>query len=167
MHSLLRVAMLSSGAFLALACGASAKEEKVELKDVPRPVIEAATKRFPEAKLNGAGKEEGDDGQLVYEVQLTDKSQKVDMTVSPDGTIREIEKQINEADLPQQVRRVLADKYAKSKLKLAEVVILVKDGKEVLDCYEVKLDADRKTTEVKIAADGAIKHVEVEASDEE
>ena len=168
MYALIRAVTVLSSVLLAAVSVASAKEERVELRDVPRPVMEAVTKRFPEAKVSGAGKEEGDDGQIVFEVQLTDKSQKVDMSVSPDGTIREIEKQVKQADLPKAVQRTLTDKYPKSQLKLAEMVILVKDGKEVLDCYEVKLEADKKTTEVKIATDGTIKHIEtVDGSDEE
>ena len=129
-------------------------------------VVAAVEKRFPDAKVTGAGREE-EEGKVVFEVQLSDKAQHVDVSVGADGTIQEIEKQITEERLPKAVRRVLAEKYGKSQLKLAEEVILVTDGREALDCYEVKMAANGKVTEVKIAADGTVKHEEADEGDEE
>lgn len=141
-----------------------AKEEKVAPGDLPAAVTAAVAKRFPDAKISGAGKEEAD-GELVYEVQLVRKERKIDVTVRPDGAIREIEEQLPQAELPQPVQRAIAKQYAKSRLRIAEKITLVKDGKESLDAYEVKLDADGKVTEVKLTPDGKILHTEVQTGD--
>jgi hypothetical protein len=120
------------GAWLLLIIGpgtCQAKEEKVAVKDVPGAVLKAVAKRFPEAKVVGAGKEEAE-GKTVFEVTLRDKkSLNIDVNVSPEGAIREIEQQIVPAAVPKTVERALAEKYPKSKLKFAEEVILVAGGK--------------------------------------
>jgi hypothetical protein len=167
MHSILRISPLACVALLVGLTVCRAKEERVEIRDVPPAVMKAVKHRFPDATVTGAGKEEGDDKQMVFEVQLKQKSAKIDVTVSPDGAIREIEEQVKQDDLPKPVQQVLAETYPTGRWTSAEKVILVKDGKEVLDCYEVKVRANKKTTEVKIALDGKIKHVEVQTEADE
>ena len=145
---------------------AAAKEEAVPVSDVPAPVAKAVKARFPNAQVTGAAKED-EYGHLVYEMQLTEKSAKIDVTVNPQGTIEIIETQVQPGQLPKAVKQALAEKYPKSQVKLAETVVHVKQGKELLDCYELKLHADGKTTEVKFAADGTVKHVEEKSSADE
>jgi hypothetical protein len=133
---------------------------------VPEAVVKSVKKRFPTAKITGSGKED-EEGQTVYELQIEEKSAKIDISLNPDGTIREIEKQITKTDLPKAVQRTLGEKYSKSRIKLVEEVVLVKDGKEALDCYEFKLAAGDKVTEVKIAPDGKVKKVEEQKGQDE
>lgn len=167
MHSILRILPLSCVALLVGLTVCLAKEERVEIRDVPPAVMKAVKHRFPNATVTAAGKEEGDDKKMVFEIQLKQKSAKIDVTTSPDGAIQEIEEQVRQVDLPKLVQRVLADKYPNAKVTIAEKVILVKDGKEVLDCYEMKVKENKQTTEVKIALDGKIKHVEVQQEGDE
>src|SRR3954462_11452947 len=93
-----------------LVSAARAGEEKVALDKLPRAVAEAVKARFPGATLSGAGKEtEG--GKAVYEVTIKDKGRNVDVTLTPDGKIVEIEKQIAAKDLPRAVSGALNAKY--------------------------------------------------------
>ncbi len=137
-----------------------ADEEKVPLDKVPKAVLEAAKKRFPKADIVGASKE-GEDGKTVYEVELKEGGKTIDVTLTPEGTITLIEKQIDAKDLPKAVAETLDKEYPKAKLKIVEEVTAVKDGKEVVDFYEALLaTADKKEIEVQIAADGKVKKVE-------
>lgn len=147
------------GMMLGLA-GVRADEEKVPLDKLPRAVTEAVKKRFPDAQLKSAEKE-NENGKTVYEVVIKNKGQHIEVTLTPEGTITEIEKQIQAKVLPTAVTEALNGKYPKATFKMIEEVIKVKDGKEKLAYYEVLLvTADTKTLEVVVAPSGKITKVE-------
>jgi hypothetical protein len=133
-----------------------ADEEKVALDKVPKAVLEAVKARFPDAKMLSAEIEK-EDGKTVYEIAIKDKDQKIEVTVTPDGKIVSMEKQIAAKDLPKAVTEALEAKYPKATYKMIEEVIEVKDGKEKLEGYEVLLvTAEKKKLEVVVAPDGKI-----------
>jgi uncharacterized membrane protein YkoI len=135
---------------------AQADEEKVPLDKVPKAVVEAVKTRFPDAKLESAEKETKDD-KTVYEIAIKNKNQKIEVTLTADGKIVEIEKQIAASDLPKTVSETLAAKYPKADFKVIEEVIKVKDGKEKLEYYEVHLvTAQGAAVEVQVTANGKI-----------
>jgi hypothetical protein len=127
-----------------------AKEEKVELAKVPKPVLEAVKKRFPEAKLVGASTEkEGD--KLVYEIEIKVNDKTIDVTLTPEGKIVTIEKQIDTKDVPKAVAEALEKKYPKATIKLVEEVS--KDDKIVK--YEFQIEtAEKKALEVSFDPSG-------------
>lgn len=131
-------------------------EEKVPLDRLPKAVTAAVRQRFPNAELKSAGKEvEG--GKTVYEVAIRAGGQGLEVTLTPDGTIVEIEKQIKAGRLPRAVAAALRDKYPNATYQMVEQVIKVKDGKETLEYYEVLLvSADRKKVEVSVSPAGKI-----------
>jgi hypothetical protein len=134
---------------------ARADEEKVPLDKLPKAVSGAVKKKFPKAKLVSASKEL-EDKKTVYEVTLEDGEQKVQVTVTPEGEITEVEKEIPAKDLPKAVRAALDDKYAKATLEKAEEVT---KGKELT--YEVLLiTKDKKTLEIKFDPKGKVLNVE-------
>lgn len=152
----MRVGLLA-GMTLAVAgfCGGvRADEEKVPLDQLPKAVAEAVKKRFPEAEMKGAEKET-EKGKTVYEVTITNKGQSIEVTLTPEGTVTEIEKQIEAKDLPQVVAEALAGKYPKATYKMIEEVIKVKGDKEKLAYYEVLLvTAGKKKLEVSVTPEG-------------
>lgn len=153
------LAMVAVAVFV-LAAPVRADEEKVPLDKVPKPVLEAAKKRFPKAEVVGASTEKKDD-KTVYEIELKEAGKTIDVTLTPEGVITTIEQEIDAKDLPKPVTEALDKKYPKAKFNIVEVVYAVKDGKEALDFYEVELvTADKKVFEVKLAADGTVKEVE-------
>ncbi|HMC64810.1 MAG TPA: PepSY-like domain-containing protein, partial [Gemmataceae bacterium] len=78
-----------------LVCAAMVQgdEEKVPLDKLPKAVVDAVKAKFPKAKLVSAEKEE-EDGATVYEVAIKNEEQSIEVTLTADGKIIEIEKQI-------------------------------------------------------------------------
>ena len=116
-------------------------------------------------KDDAKGDENDDDDEkreILYEVTLKDNGQEIDVTVDESGEIEEVERTIDLNDLPKLVTDALAKKFPKSTLKSAEAIYEVEDGKEELDCYEVKLQtADRKQIEAAVEVE-----VEIEVHEE-
>src|SRR5215475_10879667 len=104
----------------ALAAIVRADEEKVDLDKVPKAVLDAVKKKFPDAKLTGASKEKGDDGKEIFEVAFTFKDHKYEMELMPDGTIIAIDKQLDFKELPKAVAKTLEEKYPKAKYDVIE-----------------------------------------------
>jgi uncharacterized membrane protein YkoI len=90
MVSLFAVAF-TVAAFLMINASALA-DEKVNVKDLPKAVLEAIEKRLPGAELLSAKKEK-DDGRLQYEVKVRHKGQKYEVEVTPEGKILEVERE--------------------------------------------------------------------------
>ncbi len=168
------------------AAFAAEEEEKVPLDKLPKAVVDAVKKMFPKAEMTGATKEEveeddddeegedkddekGDEKddddetpEILYEVTLKENGQEIDVTVEASGEIEEIERTIDLKDLPKLVTEALAKKFPMSTLKSAEVVYEVEDGKEELECYEVKLEtAEKKEIEATVEIE-----VEIEVHEE-
>lgn len=142
----------------------SADEEKVPLDKLPRGVVDAVKKRFPNAEIKEASRET-EDGKTEYEVALKDGGKAVELSFSADGVLLEIEREVAMADVPKAVRAAVEAKYPKAMWKEVEEEIAVKDGKELPVVYEVELvTADSKAVEVKVAANGEVLEEEVEKS---
>jgi hypothetical protein len=153
-------------ALILMAVPVRADEEKVPLDKLPKAVLEAAKKRFPKAEVVGASKET-EKGKTLYEVELKESGKTIDVTLTPEGVITGIEKQIDAKELPKAVMEALEKKYAKATYKTVEAVYSVKDGKETLDYYEVLLvTAEKKEYEVQLFPDGKIKEEEEKKKEE-
>jgi uncharacterized membrane protein YkoI len=149
--SLTAVALCLVGAFAILA-----DEEKIPLDKVPKSVMDAVKKRFPNAEITGAEKET-EDGKTSFEIAIKDGGSKIDVEVTGEGVITEFEKEMKASDLPKAVTEAIEGKYAKSTLKTVEQVMKVKDGEEKLEFYEVIVEtADNKKFEVCVSAEGKI-----------
>ncbi|MBX9656039.1 PepSY-like domain-containing protein [bacterium] len=163
MHTirLLAVGVCLSTAGMARA-GAEA-EEAISIDRLPKTVAEAVKRHFPEAKIVSASKE-SEVKQTLYEVSLTQavasktskeasKTQRIDVLLTTEGEIKEIEKEIAEKDLPIRVETSLKEKYPDASLRKIEAISKMKDEKEVLESFEVLLiAADKSTLEVKFSA---------------
>jgi biopolymer transport protein ExbD len=132
-------------------------EENVPLDKVPRAVLEAAKKRFPKAEIKGASKET-EDKKTVYEITFKENGKNIDVTLTPEGKITLIEKQIDRNDLPKAVAETFDKKYPGATYKMIEEVIKVANGKETREYYEALLvTAEKKTFEVEVLPDGKFK----------
>jgi hypothetical protein len=133
-----------------------ADEVKVPLDKLPKPVVEAVKKRFPQAELVEGSKETTKD-KTEFEVSVKNKGQKIDITLTAEGAILGLEKEIAAKNLPKAVATALKEKHPKAVYKIIEEVFKVKDGKETFAYYEVLLQtADNQTLEVLLGADGKI-----------
>jgi Putative beta-lactamase-inhibitor-like, PepSY-like len=148
MESCTRIAIIASVlGTLAMATVSLADEEKISVKELPKAVLKAVKEKFPKGEIKGAAKEE-EDGKTTYEVMLKIKSRSVDVALKADGTILEIEQEIDVDDLPKAVRKTLSAKYPNAKIAKAEAVIKGEDGPV---SYEIVI-----TTEVVLNAKGKI-----------
>ena len=136
-----------------------AEDEKVPLDKLPKAVSDAVKKKYPKAKMVSAEKEKKDK-KTVYEVKIKDGEQTIEVSLTPEGEIVEIEKVIAAKDLPTAVTTALGEKYPKAKIVKVEEIT---KGEKVT--YEVLLvTADKKKLEVTF--DGTGKVLEVEKKDE-
>jgi hypothetical protein len=131
-------------------------KDKLDLDKIPKKVMDALKAKFPKAQIHKWTKEkEGD--VVVYDIEFKQGDQKFEADIKEDGAIHNWEKQIAAKDLPAAVKKAVESKYAKSTLKEIMQITEVKDGKDVLEGYEIILEtADRKEVEVTVAPDGKI-----------
>jgi hypothetical protein len=130
--------------FLAMVVTVRAGEEAVSLDKPPKKVTEAVKTKFPKAELVKASKEE-ENGKTVYEVKIKAEDTTMDVSVSEDGKILEIEKTITAKQLPKAVADAVEAKYPKATYKKIEEII--KEDKT--EKYEILLvTAEKKTFEV-------------------
>src|ERR1700722_18363582 len=107
----MRKALFSS--FLAVAtivgtcaCVRADDEEKVALDKVPASVMATVKKRFAGAELIGASKET-ENGKTAFEITLKFEGAKMDVSLSPEGELQGIEKQIAYKALPEAVSKTV------------------------------------------------------------
>ena len=151
------VAPMVIAAFVGLLVGVRADEVKVPLDKVPKAVVDGVKKRFPSAELVEAAKET-EKGKTEYEVSIKDGGAKIDVMLTPEGSITLIENEIAVPDLPKIVKAAVDKKYPGATYKVVEEVTKVDAGKETLAYYEAHLvTANNKNVEVEINPDGAIR----------
>jgi hypothetical protein len=139
----MRRILCGAAVLLVLATAARADEEKVPLDKLPKAVVEAVKAKFPKAELIGAEKET-EKGKTSYEVNIKDGKQAIDVTVTPEGKIVLVEKEIAVDDLPKAVAEAIKARYPKGTIKSAEEVS--EDDK--ITEYEVVIVVGKKTLEV-------------------
>jgi uncharacterized membrane protein YkoI len=146
----------STLALLILAVAASADGERVRLNMIPLPVLDAVRARFKDARLTGADKEV-QDGKAIYEIAIKHEGRNIDVTLTPEGAILLIKREIAAKDLPARVSKALEGTYPRATYKELEEVTTVQGHQEKLAYYEVVLvTAQKKTVEVKVSAEGEI-----------
>src|ERR1051326_1502219 len=98
MKNVLRM-ITASAVFMLLASSALAQGEKVEADKLPQKVKDALKARFPGHTITQATKE-NENGTTVYGVEMTVAGKKHEMDCKEDGTIVDIQNEIDPKDLP-------------------------------------------------------------------
>jgi hypothetical protein len=119
-----------------------AGEEKVPLDKLPKEVVKAVTAKFPKAKMESAIKATVD-GKSKYEVTMRAGKFGIDISITADGKIEQIEKEMALGDLPKPVSDAFKSKYPKVKVNRIEE--LSKDDKVV--SYELLIESGARTLE--------------------
>lgn len=141
-----------------VAVPAWADDEAVPVRELPRAVRRAVEKKFPGAEIERAERET-DDGKTVFEVTLeAEDDQDIDVELTPDGKILEIEREISVSKLPEAVRETLSKRYPGAKVRKVEAISRG-DGED--ERYEVLLSA-----EVVLTAKGKVVKDEDEDDDD-
>ncbi len=142
-------------------------EEKAPHIELPKAVLDAIKARFPNGKLTGT-KKEVEDGETEYEVTLEDKGRKFEVTLTAEGVITDIEKEIAAKELPETVAKALEAKYPKAVYKTIKEIIEVEKKEETVTGYEVLLvTADKKKVAVDVDPDGEITKEEDKSKDDD
>jgi len=156
-----------AGLIFAIAIPAGAGE-KVEL---PKAAADAINAAYPGAKIEEVQLDD-EDGMKLYEVELELKDAEIEVSVSADGVIFEVETEVTVASLPKAVADAVAKAAKGGKVKEVEKEeqrAVVKDGKLVtLKTPTVTYSAEIRTAdgeiEVEIAPDGKILEIEKKAA---
>jgi hypothetical protein len=147
MKANLFVALSASG--LLLAGTASAQEKKIKRSDLPPAVEKTVAAKSTGATIKGFSTEK-ENGQTLYEAEMTVNGHSKDISMTADGSIVEIEEQVAFDSLSADVKAGLQTKAGKG--KILKVESLTKKGKLV--AYEAKVDTNGKKSEVQVGPDG-------------
>jgi hypothetical protein len=150
----------SVAAFLMLIAGSAlAGEKEISESEVPKAVLDSVAKKYPAAKRTGFAREV-DKGKTVFEVQLVDGGHKIDVDVSPEGTILETEEELAFDAAPPAVKAALARsaKYAKWTVKRAERVVTA--GNDAEPRFEIAVANGKDKAELVFSADGKLVRTE-------
>jgi uncharacterized membrane protein YkoI len=140
-----------------------ADEKKIPIEDLPKAVLKAAKKAFPEAKIVGAAKET-EDGETIYEVMMKQDGKSIDLAIEEDGEIEEVEKEIAVEDLPRAVINAARKKFPTGKIEKVEEVSDEDDNV----VYELTIETkDDKTVEVVFSPNGKIKNGEEDEDEDD
>ena len=129
-------------------------ESKVKPEDLPKKVMAAAKKMFPDAKMVGAVKETDDDkkDEVLYVVEYKIDGKAIELAIDADGDIEAIEKEIDADDLPKAVTRAFAKQYPNGKISKVEEVT---DSDDTV-VYELDIVNNGKKSEVIMAPNGKV-----------
>lgn len=142
------VAALAAG-LLFLAGNASAQEKKIKRSDLPAAVEKTVAAQSTGATIRGFSTEK-ENGQTLYEAELTVNGHSKDISMTADGSIVEIEEQVALDSLPAEVKAGLQAKAGNG--KILKVESLTK--KDKLVAYEAKVETNGKKREIQVGPDG-------------
>ncbi len=108
-------------ALLFVASSGFADETKIPIQELPKSVLRAAQKAFPEAEIVGASKET-EDGETMFEVEMKQDGKTIDLEIDDEGEVETVEKEIEAEELPKAVTRAVSKLFPKTKLVKVEEV---------------------------------------------
>ena len=131
-----------------------AEDEKVEADKLPEKVKETLKTRWSSAKITIATKTM-ENGAVVYDIEMTQDGKKREADIKEDGSIVNFENEIAIKDLPAAVTAAVKAKHPDSTIKEAMETLVIKDGKDTVDEYEVLIvTGDNKEVELTVSPDG-------------
>ena len=132
-------------------------------QEVPFAVLEAFKKAYPEA-VNAKFEEEINNGVPVYEVEFIDQGVDVEASYLADGTLIQIEQEIQLEELPEAVTEAIMEAYPDAILIEAEK-IMAADGS--VRSFEVEIEDDDVELEIHLDPNGTILDSELETETSE
>ncbi len=131
---------------------ANADEKEVSKQQVPKTVLEAFEKAYPNAKEIEFEKEMID-GKAVYEVEFKENDREYEILYDSDGVIVQMEETLDAKALPESIVQVISKAYPKAIIEDAEKV-MKPDGTVI--AYEVEIESEGKKLELELDANGKI-----------
>jgi hypothetical protein len=134
---------------LLLAGSAFAQEKKIKRSDLPPAVEKTVAAQSAGATIREFSTEK-ENGQTLYEVEMTVNGHSKDISMTADGSIVEIEEQVAMDSLSSDVKAGLQAKAGKG--TILKVESLTKKCKLV--AYEAKVETNGKKSEIQVGPDG-------------
>jgi hypothetical protein len=134
---------------LLLAGTASAQEKKIKRSELPPAVEKTVAAQEAGATIRGFSTEKEKD-ETFYEAEMMVNGHSKDVLMAPDGTIVEIEEEVELDSLSPEVKAGLLAKAGAG--KILKVESLTKKSKLV--AYEAKVETNGKKSEVQVGPDG-------------
>lgn len=126
-------------------------------RSLPRPVRQAIQERFPGGRVIQS-KQRMRGGKSVYSLALMQGRRRADLTVTGDGQVTRVARDIAFEELPRAAADALAATYPNAVYRAIEEVSRIKAGEEPAATYEALLvNAKHREIEVLVTADGMIK----------
>ncbi len=141
---------------LLLAVNSSAQEKKIKRSDLPPAVEKTVAAQSAGATIRGFSTEK-ENGQTLYEAEMTVNGHSKDVSMTADGSIVEVEEQVALDSLLPEVKTGLQAKAGNGKILKVESLT----QKNKLVAYEAKVETNGKRSEVQVGPDGkALAHEE-------
>jgi len=134
---------------LVLVQGAVAQEKKIKRSELPAAVEKTVAEQSKGATIRGFNQEQ-ENGQTTYEAELIVNGHSKDVQMDANGTILEVEEQVDFQALPAEVQAGLQAKAGSGKITKVESIT----KKDKLVAYEAKVLTDGKKSEVQVGPDG-------------
>jgi len=128
---------------------APAQEKRITASDLPAAVRQTADLQSKGATVRGYSRET-EHGRVQYEVELLVAGKSRDVTIGADGTVLEVEQQVDFGSLPPAVRAALMKKAGAG--TIAWVESLTKRG--TLVAYEAGVVTAGQRAEIQVGPDG-------------
>ncbi len=139
-------------AFLLIFGQANASEKDDGKPQVPKVVIEALEKAYPEAK-DVEFEKEMLDGKVVYEAEFKLNNSEYEVLFDADGKMLQIEETLDVKALPEPLIQAISKAYPNATIEDAEKVTKP-DG--TFSVYEVEIKNEGKKIELELDASGKI-----------
>lgn len=137
---------------------ANADEKELNKNQVPKAVIAAFEKAYPNAK-GLEFKEEMFEGKAAYEVEYKENNMEYEFLYSADGTLLQKEEEIDGKSLPESVAQAVKKAHPEGEIKGVEQ-LMKPDG--TVTGYEVDIKAAGKEIELELDVSGNILKTENE-----
>jgi len=153
---LVYIAMVICATACVITYAGKCKQKKPCLPPEAKAALDAL---YPNAEIEEAKMEK--EGLKVYEVQLEQNGQEVEVMLAPDGTLIEVETEMPAQALPEAVAKAIAEAAEGATIKEVSrevtyaVVKLIKLAQPQTS-YEVELSKQGAECEIEVAADGTI-----------
>jgi hypothetical protein len=124
-------------------------EKAISESDLPMTVRRTADELSKGAIVKGYSQDK-ESGKVEYEVEMTIGSHSMDVTIAPDGSLMEVEEQVEMTALPTAVQSGLKAKAGKG--SITKVESITKKGNVV--AYEAQVKTGAKLSEIQVGPDG-------------
>jgi uncharacterized membrane protein YkoI len=150
--------IMALGTSLAVASQVNAVEKELSKNQVPKAVIAAFDKAYPNAK-GLEFEEEMFEGKVAYEVEYKKNGMEYEFLYSADGVLLQKEEEIDGETLPVPIVQAIKKAYPKAEIKEAEQVM---KPDNTVTGYEVEIKAAGKEIELELDVGGTILKTENE-----